>query len=55
MIDSSIPLKIGEIPYSGVVPSAKIDLSAIHRDTGYEPHVSFKEGLKQIIKEARYE
>ena len=53
-IDSSLPLGIGEIPYSGdVLPSSCIDLSDIQRDTGFAPRVDFEEGIAAVIQKIR--
>ena len=54
LIDSSLPLGIGEIPYSGdVIPSSCIDLSEIQRDTGFTPHVDFEAGIAAVIQKIR--
>ena len=54
LIDSSLPLGIGEIPYSGdVIPSSCIDLSEIQRDTGFAPRVDFKSGIAAVIQKIR--
>lgn len=54
LIDSSLPLGIGEIPYSGdVIPSSCIDLSEIQRDTGFAPRVDFESGIAAVIQKMR--
>ena len=54
LIDSSLPLGIGEIPYSGdVIPSSCIDLSEIQRDTGFTPRVDFESGIAAVIEKMR--
>ena len=50
IINPTLPLGIGERPYlSEKMPSSCIDLSAIKRDTGYEPKVEFKDGIVEVI------
>lgn len=49
-IDPSLPLGIGEIPYSSpVLPCSCIDLADIQRDTGFEPKVDFETGITKVI------
>ncbi len=49
-IDSSIPLGIGEIPYSSdILPSSCIDLTDIEHDTGFCPRVNFEDGITRVI------
>ena len=50
LIDSSLPLGIGEISYhNGKLPSSCVDLNSIFQDTGFVPQVSFKEGIARVI------
>jgi nucleoside-diphosphate-sugar epimerase len=50
IIDSSLPLGIGEVPYSSnVLPCSCVDLTDITRDTGFMPKVSFEEGIALVI------
>jgi len=50
LINEKLPLGIGEIPYnSDILPSSCIDLTEIKKDTGFEPKVSFEEGILQVI------
>lgn len=49
-IDPSLPLGIGEVPYSSdIIPSSCIDLTDIRRDTGFEPKVDFEQGITKVI------
>lgn len=50
-IDASLPLGIGEIPYSDDrIPCVCIDLTDLQRDTGFVPRVDFENGIKKVIK-----
>lgn len=50
IINPSLPLGIGEIPYSfSELPSSCIDLKDITNDTGFIPKVSFEEGVRRVI------
>lgn len=50
LIDPSLPLGIGEVPYaSGQIPSSNIDLTSLERDTGFVPSISFREGIAPVI------
>ncbi|MBP5288623.1 MAG: NAD(P)-dependent oxidoreductase [Clostridia bacterium] len=56
IIDPDLPLGIGEIPYrDGRRPSSCIDLTALRRDTGFEPSVPFEEGIREVIRAIRME
>ena len=56
MIDASLPLGLGEIPYdSEVLPSSCIDLTDIQNDTGFEPAVDFKTGISIVIEKLKRE
>ncbi|GMO02404.1 NAD-dependent epimerase/dehydratase family protein [Lachnoanaerobaculum sp. JCM 36186] len=47
-IDPQIEIGLGEIPFSGVSLTYKeFDVNAVKNDTGFEPKVSFKEGIKR--------
>ena len=53
-IDPSLPLGIGEIPYTGdKLPSSCIDLTDLKKDTGFEPKVDFEEGISIVIDALR--
>lgn len=53
-IDVSLPLGIGEIPYtSEKLPSSCIDLTDIERDTGFKPQVDFEEGISRVIEKIK--
>ncbi|MBQ2830443.1 MAG: NAD(P)-dependent oxidoreductase [Oscillospiraceae bacterium] len=50
IINPSLPLGIGEIPYTGgSLPISCVDLTALRRDTGFEPVVSFEAGIRDVI------
>lgn len=51
MIDPNLPLGIGEIDvqYNGVLPSSCVDLTEIKTDTGWEPKISFEQGIHNTI------
>lgn len=54
IIDPSLPLGIGDIPYkSGVLPSSCMDLTDLVNDTGFVPKVGFEEGIKRVINHMR--
>lgn len=51
IIDPSLPLGIGEIPYKDSrLPNACVDMRSIKEDTGFVPQVSFREGIEKVIK-----
>lgn len=53
-IDSSLPLGIGEIPYSfNEMPSSCIDLSDLKKDTGFVPKIDFETGIEKVISQMR--
>lgn len=55
-IDPSLPLGIGEIPYSGdVLPSSCIDLTEIRNDLGFSPKISFENGITHVINRIKEE
>lgn len=54
IIDPSVPLGIGEIPYeSNVLPTSCIDLTDIRRDTGWRPKIDFEDGIGRVIHKVR--
>lgn len=54
MIDPSLPLEFGEIPYNKKqVMHLEADISALKKDTGFEPHTSFDDGIKKTIEYVR--
>ncbi|MBO4330937.1 MAG: NAD(P)-dependent oxidoreductase [Oscillospiraceae bacterium] len=56
IIDPSLPLGIGEVPYKGEgLPGSCIDLTDLRRDTGFEPRVSFSEGIRRVIAAMKQE
>lgn len=53
-IDASLPLGIGDIPYtSDRLPSSCIDLTDIERDTGFKPKVDFEDGISRVIEKIK--
>lgn len=54
LIDPSLPLGIGEIPYlKEELPSSCVDLTSLREDTGFVPKVSFEEGIIEVIGQIR--
>ncbi|MBR0099034.1 MAG: NAD(P)-dependent oxidoreductase [Treponema sp.] len=54
-INTAIPLGIGEVPYFyAELPSSCIDLTALQRDTGFIPKISFEEGISRVIENMRH-
>ena len=54
IIDPTLPLGIGEIPYKDSrMPSSCVDLTALREDTGFEPKIPFEEGIKSVIDKVR--
>lgn len=50
IIDTSIKLKFGEIPYSqNQVMNLKADISKLEKDIGFRPKVRFEEGIRKTI------
>lgn len=50
VVDPSIKIGLGEIPFNGVSLTYKeFDINAVKNDTGFVPKVSFKEGIKITI------
>lgn len=53
-IDPSLPLGIGEIPYSSdKLPCSCIDLTDLKKDTGFVPQVDFETGITKVIDKIR--
>ncbi len=51
IIDSSLSLKFGEIPYSSnKVTNLNVDISREIKELGFKPEVSFEEGIKKTVK-----
>ncbi len=49
-IDPGIEIGLGEIPFEGISLSyTEFDITAVKRDTGFVPQVSFSEGIKRTI------
>lgn len=49
-IDKEIELGIGKIPQNGIHLSyTMFDINAVKNDTGFEPKISFEEGIKKTI------
>jgi len=56
IIDPSLPLGIGEVPYmSESLPCSCVDLTAIKKDTGFEPRTDFEDGIRIVIDKLRSE
>ncbi len=50
-INPELPLGFGEVPYSDKqVMHLCADISALRADTGFEPEVEFREGIRSTIK-----
>ena len=53
-IDPELPLGLGEIPYApGQVMHLQADLTSLREDTGFEPKVSFREGIARTVEVRR--
>jgi len=49
-IDPSLPLGIGEVPYGSLqVMHLCADITTLKEDTGYNPSIEFKDGIKDTI------
>lgn len=49
-INPSVELHLGEIPFKGIpLPPEAYDSEKLRNDTGFEPEVSFEEGIKRTI------
>lgn len=50
-IDPDIPLNLGAVPFNGVrQPASVFDCTQLVEDTGYQPRVSFPEGVRITVK-----
>ena len=50
-IDPSLPLGLGEIPYSPLqVMHLEADISDLQQDTGFIPRYSFEKGIQETIQ-----
>jgi UDP-glucose 4-epimerase len=50
-IDPSIELHLGEVPFNGTpLPPEEFDCSKLVEDTGYEPSISFEDGIEMTIE-----
>lgn len=50
-IDPSLPIGIGEVPYKNAkIDNQIIDISSLRTDTGFEPKVTFEEGIVRTIE-----
>lgn len=50
-VDSEIKLNLGAVPFNGVeLPASVFDCSKLVEHTGYEPEVSFEEGIKKTVE-----
>lgn len=53
-IDSSLPLGIGDIPYSfNEMPSSCVDLSDLKKDTDFVPRIDFETGIEKVIEKLK--
>lgn len=51
IIDPSLPLGIGEVPYQGTrLPSSCVDMTSLKRDTGFIPEIPFAVGITSVIE-----
>lgn len=49
-IDPAITLHLGAVPFNGVQQPAEVfDCTSLVEDTGYQPRVSFKDGIKTTV------
>lgn len=50
LIDPTLPLGIGEIPYKDErMPGTCVDMEPLRRDTGFVPRIPFAEGIQKVI------
>ena len=50
-VDPALPVEFGAVPYSpGQVMHLEADISALTRDTGFVPHISFAEGIRRTVE-----
>ncbi len=53
-VDKDLPLGLGELPYSeNQVMHLQADLTSLTNDTGFEPTVSFEDGIARVVKMRR--
>ena len=53
-VDPSLPLGLGELPYPpGQVMHLQADIGPLQEDTGFEPKVSFEEGIRLTLEDFR--
>ena len=53
-IDPALPLGIGEIPYRDQqVMYLCADITSLNKDTGFEPQISFQEGIRRTVEWCR--
>lgn len=56
IIDPSLPLGIGEIPYKDTrLPSSCVDMTSLKKDTGFVAEIPFEVGIKKVIEAMREE
>lgn len=56
IIDPSLPLGIGEIPYKDTrLPSSCVDMVSLKKDTGFVAEIPFEVGIKKVIEAMREE
>lgn len=54
IIDPTLPLGIGEVPYEGNrLPMSCVDLSSIIDDTGFTPQIDFEQGIRRVIEKVK--
>lgn len=50
-VDPEIPIGLGELPFNGVsLTYREFDVQAVKKDTGFEPEISFGEGIRRTIE-----
>ena len=50
LIDPSLPLGVGEVPYVGSrLPCSCVNLTPLYEDTGFVPEISFEDGIARVI------
>lgn len=53
-VDKDLPLGLGELPYAeNQIMYLQADLTALTNDTGFEPKVSFEEGIARVVQKRR--
>ena len=51
IIDPSLPLGVGEIPYANTyIPCSCVDMTSLKNDTGFVPHIPFEVGIRKVIE-----